>query len=83
MDVSLNRGSQGGEFDNRAIVLKLAKLRAERATLLGYANYAAYSLEDQTAKTTTAVNTFACRNWRNQPLPTRAAKRPTCSKWWM
>ena len=58
MDASLNRGSQGGEFDNRAIVLKLAKLRAERATLLGYPNYAAYSLEDQTAKTTTAVNTL-------------------------
>ena len=58
MDASLNRGSQGGEFDNRAIVLKLAKLRAERATLLGYANYAAYALEDQTAKTTTAVNTL-------------------------
>ncbi|KAB8041199.1 M3 family metallopeptidase [Janthinobacterium aquaticum] len=58
MDASLNRGSHGGEFDNRANVLKLAKLRAERATLLGYPNYAAYSLADQTAKTTTAVNSL-------------------------
>jgi peptidyl-dipeptidase Dcp len=32
-------------------VLDLAKLRAERAALMGYPNYAAYSLEDQTAKT--------------------------------
>ncbi len=58
MAASLARGSHGGEFDNRATVLKLAKLRAERATLLGYPNYAAYSLEDQTAKTTQAVNSL-------------------------
>ncbi|CAN7159403.1 M3 family metallopeptidase [Massilia sp. LjRoot122] len=54
--VSLVRGSRGGEFDNREAVLQLAKLRAERAELLGYASHAAYSLEDQTAKDTTAVN---------------------------
>ena len=53
---SLGRGSRGGEFDNRAIVLKLARLRAERARLLGYPNHAAYQLEDETALTTTAVN---------------------------
>ncbi|MES3021252.1 MAG: M3 family metallopeptidase [Pseudomonadota bacterium] len=53
---SLARGTRGGEFDNRDVVLKLAKLRAERVALLGYKNFASYSLEDQTAKTTTAVN---------------------------
>jgi peptidyl-dipeptidase Dcp len=56
LDASVARGSHGGEFDNRPVVLKLAKLRAERAALLGYPNFAAYSLEDQTAKDTTAVN---------------------------
>ncbi len=56
MEASLTRGSHGGEFDNRAAVIKLAKLRAERAVLLGYPNYAAYALEDQTAKSTLAVN---------------------------
>ena len=56
MAASQARGSHGGEFDNRQVVLDLARLRAERATLMGYPNYAAYSLEDQTAKTTTAVN---------------------------
>ena len=35
----------------RAIVSQVAKLRAERAALLGYPNHAAYVLEDQTAKT--------------------------------
>ncbi|OON59267.1 dipeptidyl carboxypeptidase II [Massilia sp. KIM] len=53
---SMARGSRGGEFDNREVVLKIAKLRAERARLLGYPNHAAYNLEDQTAKTTEAVN---------------------------
>ncbi|MDN3639052.1 M3 family metallopeptidase [Simiduia curdlanivorans] len=53
---SLARGSHGGEFDNRAVLANVAKLRAQRAQLLGYANHAAYSLENQTALTTEAVN---------------------------
>jgi peptidyl-dipeptidase Dcp len=53
---SLARGSHGGEFDNRDLVLRLAKLRADRAALLGYPNFAAYSLEEETAKTPAAVN---------------------------
>ena len=55
---SLARGSRGGEFDNRDEVLQIAKLRAERAALLGYPNHAAYMLEDQTAKNTGAVNSL-------------------------
>jgi peptidyl-dipeptidase Dcp len=53
---SLARGSHGGEFDNRNLVLELVRARAERAALLGYPSHAAYMLEDQTAKTTGAVN---------------------------
>ncbi|WP_254441945.1 M3 family metallopeptidase [Duganella vulcania] len=56
MAASLARGSHGGEFDSREVVLKIAKARAEKAALLGYANFAAYSLEDQTAHDTAAVN---------------------------
>ncbi|MBA5686057.1 M3 family metallopeptidase [Rugamonas apoptosis] len=58
MAASLARGSHGGEFDGRDIVLKIAKARADKAALLGYANFAAYALADQTAKTTNAVNTL-------------------------
>ncbi|PWF41226.1 M3 family peptidase [Massilia glaciei] len=58
MAASLARGTRGGKFDNRDVVLQLTKLRAERAALLGYPTFAAYSLEDQTAKTTDAVNTL-------------------------
>ncbi|WP_256078774.1 M3 family metallopeptidase [Massilia sp. YIM B04103] len=56
LEASLVRGSHGGEFDNRAIVTRIAKLRAERAALLGYRNHASYALEDQTAHDTGAVN---------------------------
>lgn len=56
MAASLARGSRGGEFDNRAIVAALAKLRAERAVLLGYANHAALQLEEQTAGSVDTVN---------------------------
>jgi peptidyl-dipeptidase Dcp len=53
---SMARGSHGGPYDNRAVVLQIARLRAERAALLGYPSHAAYQLEDQTAQTTTAVD---------------------------
>jgi peptidyl-dipeptidase Dcp len=53
---SLARGSRGNAFDNTAIVARIARLRAERATLLGYPDHATYVLEDETAKTTKAVN---------------------------
>jgi peptidyl-dipeptidase Dcp len=53
---SVSRNSHGGEFDTRAIVARLVKLRAERAALLGYPNHAAYVVEEQTARTVEAVN---------------------------
>ena len=56
MDASLTRGSKGGEFDNRAIVAKVVKLRAERAALLGFATHADYVLADETAGSVDAVN---------------------------
>jgi peptidyl-dipeptidase Dcp len=56
MQTSLARNSHGGEWDNKEVVSRIAKLRAERATLLGYPNHAAYQLEDQTAKDVSTVN---------------------------
>ncbi|KAF1698071.1 dipeptidyl carboxypeptidase II [Pseudoxanthomonas jiangsuensis] len=55
-EASMARGSRGGDFDNTGLVAQVVKLRAERAALLGYPNYAAYALEDATAKTPQAVN---------------------------
>jgi peptidyl-dipeptidase Dcp len=56
MSTSLARNSHGGEFDTRKIVLRTAQLRAEKAKLLGYQNWAAYQLEDQTAHDVPTVN---------------------------
>lgn len=53
---SLSRGSSGGDYDNREILTKVAKIRAQKAQLLGFSNHAAYSLSNQTAQTTEAVN---------------------------
>lgn len=52
---SVARGQRGGEHDTRATLLRIARLSAERAELLGYPNHAAYVAEDGTAKTTEAV----------------------------
>jgi len=54
--VSLARGSSGGPYDNREVVLRIARLRAERAQLLGYPHHAAYRLAESTAGATAAVN---------------------------
>jgi len=56
MQTSLSRDSHGGDFDTRNVVLRSAQLRAEKAKLLGYDNWAAYQLEDQTAKNVPTVN---------------------------
>jgi len=56
MQTSLSRNSHGGEFDTRNIVTRTAQLRAEKAKLLGYADWGAYQLEDQTAHDVPTVN---------------------------
>ncbi|MDP9026074.1 MAG: M3 family metallopeptidase [Actinomycetota bacterium] len=55
MDASQARGSHGGEWDNKKVLLEIARLRAERAELLGFASHAAFVLADMTAKTPKAV----------------------------
>jgi peptidyl-dipeptidase Dcp len=50
-EASTQRAEHGGADDTRAVIARLAQLRAQRAKLLGYPTYAAYSLDDQMAKT--------------------------------
>ena len=54
LEASTVRGSSG-EHDTRATLLEVARLRAERAALLGYEHHAAYVAEDGTAATSAAV----------------------------
>ena len=57
------RGAQGDEQDNRDILTEVAKLRAERAQLMGYPNHAAYVLETNMAKTPEKVDSFLGEVW--------------------
>jgi peptidyl-dipeptidase Dcp len=47
----VNRGDNGGEHDNKAIITEILQLRAERAKLLGYPTHAHWRLENAMAKT--------------------------------
>ncbi len=58
-----NRGNNGNEYDNKAIVEKIVKLRTERAGLLGYANHAGYMLEDRMAKEPQNVYDLLMKLW--------------------
>ncbi|MFZ5636858.1 MAG: M3 family metallopeptidase [Pseudomonadota bacterium] len=58
---SMNRGSRGNQWDTTAIVAQVAKLRAERAKIMGYPNYAAFGLAEETAKSPDAVNAMLAK----------------------
>ncbi|HET6853090.1 MAG TPA: M3 family metallopeptidase [Pyrinomonadaceae bacterium] len=47
----INRGDNGGEHDNNAIITEILQLRAQRAKLLGYPTHAHWRLENQMART--------------------------------
>ena len=55
---SWTRTERGGDTDTRAIVTRLIALRAEKARLLGFPNYASWKIEDQMAKTPEAAIKF-------------------------
>jgi peptidyl-dipeptidase Dcp len=55
---SWNRTERGDPNDTRAVIARLAQLRAEKASLLGFPNYAAWNLTDQMAKTPEAAKHF-------------------------
>lgn len=55
MRASLERASRGNDNDNSEIVLEITKLRAERASLLGFVSHTAYVTADETAGTPAAV----------------------------
>jgi len=55
---SWNRAERGDANDTRSTIARLARLRAQKAALLGYPNYAAWNLTDQMAKTPEAALHF-------------------------
>lgn len=63
------RTEHGDANDTRATVLAIAKVRAEKAQLMGYKSYAEWKLQDQMAKTPAAVDKFL-----GQLIPASAAR---------
>ena len=59
----IKRGENGGATDNRALIAEMVGLRGERATLLGFATYADYRLDDQMAKTPQAARNLLDEVW--------------------
>ena len=55
---SWTRAERGGDHDTRATIARLAQLRARKAQLIGFPNYAAWKLTNQMAKTPEAALKF-------------------------
>ncbi|MBP1231611.1 peptidyl-dipeptidase Dcp [Arthrobacter sp. PvP102] len=58
---SISRGSSGGSLDVLELVQSMVALRAEKARLLGFANYAEFTVDRQTAPDFEAVQTMMNR----------------------
>lgn len=59
----IDRCNEGSEYDNRSLVNDFARLRNEKARLLGYPSYAAYVTADQMAGTPAAVYELLNEVW--------------------
>ena len=60
-EASWTRAEKGNADDTREIIERLAQLRAQKAQLLGFPNYAAWTLEDQMAETPDNVMNFMAK----------------------
>ena len=58
------RGDNNGPTDNTSVIAEMVQLRAERAKLLGYGDFAHYRLDDAMAKTPAAVRNLLDTVWR-------------------
>ena len=57
-EASWNRAEKGNGDDTRDIIERLAQLRAQEAKLIGFPNFATWTLQDQMAKTPETVMDF-------------------------
>jgi peptidyl-dipeptidase Dcp len=64
----INRGNNDNDHDNKQIAAKMAKLRVERANLLGYKTHADYVLDVNMAKTPDRVYALMDQVW-NAAVP--------------
>lgn len=57
------KGDNDNDYDNKAIIAKITRLRTERSKLLGYGSFASYALERNMAKTPEKVFEFLGQVW--------------------
>ena len=74
-----DRGDNGDERDNKAILVEMAKLRLERAKLLGFESHAAYVLAENMAKTPAKVMELLDKLWA-AAMPKTKAERDELQK---
>lgn len=65
------RGTHDGPHDNRLLIPEILALRAERAQLIGYPNFAAFRLADTMAGTPEAASALLAEVW--EPAKRKAA----------
>ncbi|MBA3647769.1 MAG: peptidyl-dipeptidase Dcp [Chitinophagales bacterium] len=68
-EASWNRAEKNDSNNTRAVITRIAAIREEKANLMGFANYAAWKLQDQMAQTPEAVDQFL-----NKLVPSVTAK---------
>jgi len=59
----VNRGDNGGATDTNATIVRIVKLRADRAHLLGFKTHADWRMQDTMAKTPAAAEALMMRVW--------------------
>ncbi len=57
-DASWNRTEKSDTNDTRKIIVEIARIRSQKAKLMGFRDYATWKLQDQMAKTPEAVEAF-------------------------
>ena len=57
-EASMNRCSNSDKYDTRALITELAQVRAKKAALLGFPNYAAWSMQNTLAKDPATATAF-------------------------
>ncbi|MBE6247975.1 MAG: M3 family metallopeptidase [Prevotella sp.] len=72
-EAAVHRADGTGKYNTFPLVVEIAKLRAEQAEIMGYPNYASYSLEKTMAKTPDQVYAFL-KNLISQYTPKAQAE---------
>ena len=75
----INRGNNGNEYDNKALLSELLNLRTERAQLLGYESHSHYVLEPRMAQVPDHALALLNRLW-DAALPIAKKEREEMQK---